>query len=63
MKFIKENDAYSLYDKMLDENDTVQIGGLEYDPSYVLRLVDPVAYRCGFIDFLDSMGLTTDPTE
>jgi hypothetical protein len=64
MKFITETEAYDRYDEMIDETcDTVQIGSLQYDPSHVLKNVDPTAYRCGFVDYLDSMDLTTDPTE
>ena len=31
----------------------VQIGSLEYLPSKVLSECDPIAYRCGFNDWLD----------
>ncbi len=32
--------------------ETVKIGSLEYDPGYVLRNIDPVAFRCGVADML-----------
>lgn len=53
---IDNYDNYDAYDEMLDEcNDIVRIGILEYYPSQVLQEVDPIAYRCGFSDWLDSL--------
>ena len=49
--------AVQSYDAYLDELDTVTIGSLEYSVSRVLRTVDPIAYRCGFADWLDTEGL------
>ena len=46
--------AEDLYDEMLDEcNDTVRIGTLEYTPSQVLKEVDPIAYREGFLEYVN----------
>jgi hypothetical protein len=43
------------YDVHLDEvYGTVSIAGLEYPTSQALGDIDPVAYRCGFADWLDS---------
>lgn len=42
-----------MYDEWLDEIcEPVRIGSLEYSPSVVLERVDPIAYRCGYSDFL-----------
>lgn len=48
------------YDEWLDEiyGGTVEICGLSYSPSIALYRVDPVAYRCGFNDYID--GLASD---
>ena len=44
-----------MFDEMLDEcYPLVEFGLLSYTPSDVLRSTDPVAYRCGFSDWLDS---------
>lgn len=52
----------SEYDDMLDEcYDMVHIGNLSYYPSQVLREVDPVAYRCGYNDYIDSVELEEIP--
>ncbi|MDD5062326.1 MAG: hypothetical protein PHN44_08645 [Candidatus Marinimicrobia bacterium] len=42
------------YDEYLSELGEVQIGSLSYDPANALKEVDPTAYRCGFVDWLDS---------
>jgi hypothetical protein len=61
MKYIPEHEAHDRYDEMLDDCcELVRIGSLTYDPSHVLKNVDPTAYRCGFSDWLDSEDLTTD---
>lgn len=49
-----DSELEALYDDCLDEcYDAVVIGDLTYMPSHVLRLVDPVAYRCGLSDWAD----------
>ena len=54
-------DAMDCYDEMLDETLSVslpEMGG--YDASRVLKALDPIAYRCGFHDWLDSEGIDSD---
>jgi len=64
MRFIPEDEAIEQYDNMLDDyNDLCVIGDLEFDPSRVLEELDPIAYQCGFNDWLDIQGLTTDESE
>lgn len=49
------------YREMLDETyGTVKIAGLEYSTSDALKAVDPVAYRCGFSDWEDSLDEITE---
>ena len=41
---------------MLDEcYGVVKICGCEYDSSYVFNTVDPIAYNCGYSDYIDSL--------
>lgn len=55
MKPLSDYDLDQRYQDFLDEvYGTVKIGGYEYSTSSALREVDPVAYRCGFSDWLDS---------
>lgn len=53
---IDEYEALQSYEDMLDEcYEPIDICGLTYDPSVALKRVDPTAYRCGFLDYCDSM--------
>ena len=46
-------DAEAEFEELLSETcETVKIGTLEYDPGYVLKNVDPVAFQCGVSDML-----------
>lgn len=48
--------AGETYDEMLDfTNEPVIINGFTYAPSYVLRIIDEIAYRCGLGDYEDSL--------
>ena len=52
------------YDAVIDEiNPECMVNGFGYSPSDVLKALDPVAYRCGFADWLDGEirdGVYTD---
>lgn len=57
-------EAEEAYDDMLDEvSGPVRIGILEYSASRVLREVDPIAYRVGLHEFIDSEGIDSDDLE
>ena len=49
-----EIDDYDAYDKSLDSEGTVTVAGMEFNPSRILEELDPVAYRCGYNDWVDS---------
>lgn len=52
------DDYEDQFDEFLDESTPeIEIGCLTYLPSHVLKAVDPVAYRCGLIDFIDSLDV------
>ena len=55
---IDPDDYEDQYCDFLDEFETVKIGNLEYSPSLVLKEVDPTAYRCGLLDYVDSIDKT-----
>lgn len=43
------------FDEFIDEtNQTVTIMGIDFDPSRILKELDPTAYRCGLAGFEDS---------
>ena len=64
MKYIHEHEAEALYNELIDEcNPIVKIFGAQYLPSRALKELDPIAYNCGFTDWLDAENLTTDESE
>ena len=64
MKYIHEHEAEALYSELIDEcNPIIKIFDMEYLPSRALKELDPIAYNCGFTDWLDAENLTTDESE
>ena len=52
------DDFADQFDESLDESiPEIEIGCLTYSPSHVLKNVDPVAYRCGLNDFVNSLDV------
>ena len=46
------------FDDSLDDSiPGIEIGCLTYSPSHVLKNVDPIAYRCGLNDFVNSLDV------
>lgn len=50
-----EDNYVDEYESALDENGDLHIGNLSYAPSLVLKEVDPIAYRGGLLDYVDSI--------
>lgn len=48
------DDYIDQFNEFLDGSGDVSIAGYTYAPSYALKSVDPVAYRCGLNDYADS---------
>ena len=64
MKYIHEHEAEALYNELIGEcNPISKIFGVEYLPSHALKELDPIAYNCGFTDWLGAENLTTDESE
>jgi hypothetical protein len=58
MRIITQREAEKGYEDFLDDiYGEVEIAGLKYSTSNALRLVDPIAYRCGVNDWTDGEGL------
>ena len=52
---ISEHKLYEIYDETLDEcHEEVEICGMFYSTSRVFKLVDKIAYDCGFNDYIDN---------
>lgn len=57
-------DADELFEELLnDTNDTLKIGNLEYPAGYALKKLDPIAFRCGVNDYIDSLLTDGELTE
>jgi hypothetical protein len=64
MRYVPEYEAIEQYEAMLDEcYGRVEVVGMHYDTSTLLKEVDPIAYRCWFNDWCDSEDITTDEDE
>lgn len=49
------------YDEGLDEiYGEIMIGNISFLPSRILKELDPIAYRCGFSDYIDSLDIEDD---
>ena len=59
--YIDEGEAYRQYDEMLNECYPDQV--MDIPASMILYKCDPIAYSCGFDDWLDSSELTIDESE
>ena len=58
---MSDRDFVQEYNDFIDEtNPMVKIGYLEFYPSTVLKECDPIAYDCGFDDYMDSIGVDRD---
>lgn len=53
---VSDND----YDDYLDSEGEVKVAGLTFYPSYIIKNCDPTAYRCGKIDYEDSLDKEDD---
>ena len=54
------DDYAEQYDEMLDEVNGEFMG---MDASYILKKMDPTAYRCGLLDYLDSLDQDDEKME
>jgi len=53
-----EQDMADQFDGMLDDcYGTVSVAGMEYDTARALKELDPIAYRCGLLDYVDSLDM------
>lgn len=58
------SETVDAYNAMLNEcYDNLTIAGMEFDTSDALNKLDPIAYKCGWIDWCDAEGIDTDELE
>ena len=58
--YIDESDALNRYRDEIDECHDVKIFGMSFCASRVLEELDPIAFNCGFSDWLDGNELTIE---
>lgn len=51
--YVRENEMFD--DMFNDYYEPVRFGDLTYDPAYVLRCCDPVAYQMAVQEYLDGL--------
>lgn len=63
MNITTMSELLELYDDCLDAGGDVKVCGCTFRPSDILKELDPTAYRCGYLDYADSMGVDIDDLE
>ena len=48
------------YKECIDEQGPVIVAGMKFTASRILEELDPIAYRCGLNDYVDSLDVTDD---
>jgi len=49
------------YRVSLDSEGDVNVCGLTFLPSQIIEELDPTAYRCGLVDYVDGLEVSDDP--
>lgn len=61
---MNEKELLEKYRDMLDEiHADYTVSGITFNASRVLEKLDPIAFRCGFNDWLDAEGIDLDEIE
>ena len=64
MSYTTISETVAEYDSMLDEcYPDLTIAGYVYDTARALDALDPIAYKCGWLDWCDAEGIDTDDLE
>lgn len=64
MSYTTISETVSAYDEMLNEiHEYARVGWTDFAPADILRELDPIAYKTGWIDWCDSEGIDTDELE
>lgn len=70
MQFSTWADAEESFDEFLDlhsvtvnDDGLVEIAGLTFSPSAIIKELQPVSYRCLLNDHLDAVGIDSDDLE
>ena len=58
---IDVDDQEEAYKETLDSDGPVQVAGMTFDASRIIEELDPTAYRCGLVDYVDGLEKDDDP--
>ena len=54
---LTESEAMESFDELLNDcHAEYTMGYLSFSPADILKTMDPVAYRCDFVDYVNSMA-------
>jgi hypothetical protein len=60
---MEENNQESYDEMLIDCNGMVSIGGMEFCPARILKELDPIAYREGYLDYINALATDNDEIE
>lgn len=64
MTYTTISETVAAYDEMLNEcYPDLTVAGMYFETSSALDELDPIAYKCGWIDWCDSEDIDTDELE
>ncbi len=49
------------YRESLNSEGDINVCGLTFSPSRIIEELDPTAYHCGLVDYVDSLDVSDDP--
>lgn len=58
---IDVDDQEGAYKESLDCEGPVSVAGMKFDASRIIEELDPTAYRCGLVDYVDGLEKDDDP--
>lgn len=64
MTMTKMSELVEMYRECLNDSyPEVTIAGCTFDPARILEELDPIAFRCGYLDYADSLEIVLDELE
>ena len=65
MTYTTISETVEAYDSMLNDTGALWpiVAGISFTPSDILDALDPIAYKCGWLDWCDAEGIETDDLE
>ena len=57
------SEAIEQFNELLDMDGEIEVGGVSFLPSQILRELDPIAFREGLLNYVDDEGVNFDDLE